>query len=143
MSWREELRTVAEEALGASDLAVDDRAVWFIIARADGEAQAVTSAAVAAELGWGDDRDTASTVRHAIIRLRAAGLPVCSTKRAGGGYYLPATAEEMEGTIELLRSELIERSATVRRMEGVLDLARSLVWQGEDQGQMLLTTGER
>ncbi len=140
MTWREELRAVAVDALEISGLSAGDRAIWWIIARADGEVQAITSAAIAAELGWGDDRDTASTVRHAVIRLRAAGLPVCSTKRAGGGYYLPATPEEMEGTIELLRSELIERSATVRRMESLFDRTRIRAMQGlEDKGQMLIT----
>lgn len=60
-----------------------------------------------------------------VERERREGLPVLSTKRGHGGYYLPADRTETEACVKRLRTEAASINAIADALEDVPDAALS------------------
>lgn len=125
MTWFEALKKVARKALEKAHdyLCADDCLVWRVILYYLGEDRAITSRAVAAELGWTGPSDDIR-VRHSVERLTRAGLPICSTRRRGGGFYLPASDDDFLAAIAPIRSEAAKRWERVDALEATRDRIR-------------------
>jgi len=74
--------------------------VLLVLQRHLGAASGITAAAIAAEL-FTSERD----VRHCVTELREDGIAVCAHPRSG--YFIAATAEELEDTCQFLRSRAL------------------------------------
>ncbi len=125
LTWFEALKKVAREAWGTADglLRDDDSAVWLYVSQCIGMENAFTSRALADCLGWIGPSDDIR-VRHSVERLTRAGLPICSTRRRGGGFYLPASDDDFLAAIAPIRSEAAKRWERVNALEATRDRIR-------------------
>ena len=83
-----------------------------VLSRHIGMGHGITAAALAAQLGIQPRQ-----VRALVTELRLDGTAVCGTP--GTGYYIAATADELETTCQFLRSRALHSLTLESRLRGV------------------------
>lgn len=110
-----------------------ERSVLRVLMYHVGAGQAVSRKKLVADVQMYEPEASDRGVRAMVNQLRKDGFPICSTGGVGGGYFLAACQEELDGYLE---REVMARIADFQEQASALKRTRKLLWGEGTQGRL-------